>query len=98
MKEGGGGEEVVYNWNYLLIYRHFLMADDTAGILIVSYEVWCVTRACVWHVLVNNIVIFLQGRVVSTIKSAFPSSSLNSQTISISPDTVAIRDKKDEKG
>lgn len=39
----------------------------------------------------------MQGRVVSTIKSSGILGSLNPQTISISPDTAAIRQRKDEK-
>ena len=72
--------------------RHFLIADDAAGILVISYEVrWQGVESPS-----SDLTSHLQGRVVSTIKSS-GLSSVNPQTVAISVDTVAIRERRDEK-
>ena len=46
-----------------------------------------------------DVLILVQGRVVSVVKyPGMHADSLNSQTVSVCCDTVAIRDKKEEKG
>lgn len=72
-----------------------------SGILVISYEVSDVT----WSFKADplppplHVGVYVQGRVVSNIKSAgLQLSSLNPQAVAISPDTVAIRERKDEKG